>query len=93
MSFNFIYSRLADNASENKLDVSFSRVKYMDITPLVGLEPRREGLGIETFAMSRARLPDIVFQKILVDLYTYALQYCTIRSNVMKQPDPGFCRQ
>lgn len=37
------YSCLTDYPSENKLDVSFSRVKYMDIAPLVGLEPGREG--------------------------------------------------
>lgn len=70
---------LTDNAPENKLDVSFSRVKYVDIAPLVGLEPGREGSDIGTFAMSRARLPDIVFQKILTELHAFALQYGTIR--------------
>lgn len=71
---HFTYSCLADNAPEYKLDVSFSRVKYMDIAPLVGLEPIIEGFDIEMFAMSRARLPDTVFQKILAELHVFALQ-------------------
>ena len=51
----------------------------MDIAPFVGLEPIREGYDIEPFAMSRARLPDTVFQKILADIHGLALQYGTIR--------------
>lgn len=70
---------MTDNAPENKLDVSFSRVKYMDIAPLLGLKPSREGDDIEPFAMPRARLPDKVFQKRLADIHGLALQYGTIR--------------
>lgn len=75
----FIYSCLANNVQEHKLDVSFSRVKYIDIAPLVGLEPYYEDNDIKSFAMSRARLPDIVFQQILVELHNLSLQYGTIR--------------
>lgn len=50
----FIYSCLADNTPENKLDVSFLQVKYVDIALFVGLEPCREGFDIEPFAMLRA---------------------------------------
>ena len=56
-------------------------MKYMDIAPLVGLEPIREGDDIGTFSMSRARLPDTVFQKILLDLHDLALQYGSIRQH------------
>lgn len=73
-----VHTRLTDYAPENRLDVSFSKVTYIDIAPLVGLKPIREGDDIDTFSMSRARLPDTVFQKILLDLHDLSLQYGSI---------------
>ena len=65
-------------ALENKLDVSFSNVKYRDIAPMVGLEPGKDGDDMVTFGMARARLPDEVFQKILLELEAFAFQYGSI---------------
>ena len=60
---------------ENNLDVSFSKVKYIDIAPKVGLDPGREGDDIPKFEIFCARLPNSVFSKILVDLQDFEWQY------------------
>ena len=62
-------------ALENKLDVSFSNVRYRDIAPMVGLAPGKYGKDMVTFGMARARLPDEVFQQILLELEAFSLQY------------------
>jgi hypothetical protein len=64
-----------DWLSENNLEVSFSKVKYDDIAPKVGLDPGREGDDIPTFEMFCARLPSPIFDKILVDLQDFEWQY------------------
>ena len=73
--------------------MSFSKAKYVDIAPLIGLDPGKEGEDIDTFSMSRARLPDTVFQQILVDLHTLAFQYGSFANTAMKKLDPDFCPQ
>lgn len=62
----------------NKLDVSFSNVKYRQIAPMIGLAPGKDGKDMVTFGMGRARLPDEVFQKILLELEAFSLQYGSI---------------
>jgi len=57
----------------NNLEVSFS--KYVDIAPLVGLEPALEGDDIPTFDMFRARLPNHIFNQIIKDLQVFTAQY------------------
>lgn len=59
-------------ALENKLDVSFSNIKYRDITLIVGLEWGKNGHNMITFDIAHAQLPDEVFQKILLELKTFA---------------------
>ena len=60
---------------ENNLEVSISNVKYVDIAPLVGLDPIHQGLDIPSFKMFRARLPNDVFHHIVRDLQVFSAQY------------------
>ena len=62
-------------ALDNNLEVSFSRVKYDDIAPRVGLYHSRDGYDIPTFPMFRARLSDGVFMEICKDIELFTLQY------------------
>ena len=62
-------------ALDKNLEVSFSKVQYLDIAPKVGLNPHREGMDIPTFPLFRARLPQSLFVKILEDLELSTLQY------------------
>ena len=60
---------------DNSLEVSFSKVKYKDIAPKVGLNPYKRGRDIPTFPMFRARLPRDFFLKILEDIEISTFQY------------------
>ena len=62
-------------AAENNLEVSFSKVKYKDIAPRLGLDPLQRGSDICPFDMFRARLPNVVFNKIAEDLRVFSAQY------------------
>ena len=68
-------------AIENDLNVSFSKVRYMDIAPLVGLDPRVRGTDIPTFEMSCARLPNAIFSTIIDDLHRLELQYGSVKEH------------
>ena len=57
------------------LDVSFSRVKYRQVAPLVGLDPARRLLDIETFELHRSRIPTDLFKSIIEDMDLMLLQY------------------
>ncbi|RMZ82040.1 hypothetical protein DV736_g6643, partial [Chaetothyriales sp. CBS 134916] len=72
-SFNFL--RLKEILRANNLDVSFSKVKYEDIAPKLGLRPSLRGNDIPNFEMSGARLPSSVFSQILADLQLFSFQY------------------
>jgi hypothetical protein len=61
----------------NQLDATFSKVKYKEIAPKVGLAPHRRGDDIPTFQMHRARLPNDLFWEILQDLRAAANHYGT----------------
>ena len=65
-------------AIENGLNVSFSKVLYVDIAPFVGLDPRVEGTDIPTFEMSCARLPNSTFSIIVSDLQRLEAQYGSV---------------
>jgi len=62
-------------ATEHNLNVSFSKVQYADIAPLVGLDPTIEGQDIPTFEMFHARLPSRIFPLIVDDLQMFETQY------------------
>jgi len=55
--------------------VSFSKVRYVDIAPLFGLNPGVKGDDIPTFEMSYARLPNALFLQILRDIRVFGKQY------------------
>jgi len=50
-------------------------VKYIDIAPMVGLDPGREGDDIPSFEMFRCRLPSDLFHHIIEDLEILSAQY------------------
>jgi hypothetical protein len=61
--------------SEKALNVSFSKVKYRDIAPLVGLDPYGAGGDMTTFNLYRARMPTSLFKKIIQNLETQLKEY------------------
>ncbi|KAI9786810.1 MAG: hypothetical protein M1839_005041 [Geoglossum umbratile] len=73
--YSFSYHRLKDLLRENNLEVSFSKVHYSDIAPMVGLEPPMMGRDIPYFPMSRARLTNDLFRKIIEDIDVFTSQY------------------
>jgi hypothetical protein len=50
-----------------RLNVSFSNVKFDQIAPLVGLDPREELYDVKFFEVHRARITDELFLQILKD--------------------------
>ena len=60
---------------EKGLEVSFSKVKYVDIAPFVGLEPQRRMRDIGFFPIRRARIPTSVFKTIVEDMDVLLPQY------------------
>lgn len=73
--YSFSFHRLKELLRQNNLDVSFSKVQYVDIAPMVGLKPNVKGSDIPLFDMFRARLPNDIFYKIVEDLQAFAAQY------------------
>ena len=65
--------------------MSFSKVRYVDIAPLVGLDPRVEGDDIPTFKMSYARLPNAIFSKIINDLQELEAQYGRVKKHTNEE--------
>ena len=55
--------------------MSFSNVQYVDIAPLVGLEPSVDGDDIPTFEMFHARIPSRIFPPIVDDIQMFETQY------------------
>ena len=70
---------------ENNLNVSFSRVRYVDIAPLVGLNPSVQGEDIPTFGMFFARLPNSIFVKIVNDLEELESQYGNVDQHINEE--------
>jgi hypothetical protein len=67
---NFLIT-LADKG----LNVSFSKVKYSDIAPRVGLKFELAGNDMPTFDIHRARIPTSLFGDIVLDLEVIMKQY------------------
>jgi len=57
------------------LAISFSKVKYNQIAPLVGLEPNLRIRDAPTFEMHRARIPNALFKDIIGDIEIAMKQY------------------
>ena len=74
-----------DQLPENDLNVSFSNVKYDDIAPKVGLDPRTRGADIPEFEIFYARLPKSVFSGILFDLQVFSWQYGPLSMHVNEE--------
>ncbi|OCK97655.1 uncharacterized protein K441DRAFT_675041 [Cenococcum geophilum 1.58] len=73
--YSFSFPRLKELLRQNNLNVSFSKVQYVDIAPMVGLNPAVKGDDIPVFNMFRARLPNAIFRKIVEDLQAFSAQY------------------
>ncbi|KAI9772380.1 MAG: hypothetical protein M1839_002459 [Geoglossum umbratile] len=73
--YNFDFHEFKRLLKDNNLEVSFSRVRYQDIAPKVGLQPYSDGLDIPTFPIFQARLSNDLFRKILEDIQLFTYQY------------------
>ena len=62
-------------SAEQGLQVSFSKVKYPDIAPFVGLGPSQCCRDAPTFEMKLARLPTALFKRIVEDVELIMKQY------------------
>jgi hypothetical protein len=65
--------------------VSFSKVRYVDIAPSVGLDPYLDGTDIPTFEMSCARLPNVIFSIIIDDLQRLEAQYGRVENHMNEE--------
>ena len=65
--------------------MSFFKVRYVDIAPLVGLDPRVRGTDIPTFEMSCARLPNAIFSIIIDDLQRLEAQYGRVENHINEE--------
>jgi hypothetical protein len=61
--------------TEKRLQVSFSKVKYPDVAPLVGLDFSQGFHDAPTFEMKLARLPTRLFKEIVEDVQLILKQY------------------
>lgn len=60
---------------DQNFEVNFSRVRYIDITPKLGLSPKNNRWDIPTFLMFQTCLSNDLFQKILEDIQIFMFQY------------------
>lgn len=58
-----------------KLDVSFSKVKFQQVAPYVGLEPDGFGRDIKPLAVFRSRIPRRLFNQITENVSDALIQY------------------
>jgi len=73
--YDFDLDELRSILLERGLNVSFSKVKYRDIAPRVGLSPELGGRDMETFEIHRARIPTSLFKEIVQDIEIVMKQY------------------
>ena len=66
---------LANNSTENGVEVNFSKVTYAQVAPLVGLQPSNQLQDIETFGIHRSRIPTDLFKSIVMDIDVMLMQY------------------
>ncbi|KAF8224600.1 hypothetical protein L208DRAFT_1310410, partial [Tricholoma matsutake] len=60
---------------EHGIGVSFSKVTYAAVAPLVGLDPLRSLKDIRTFEIHRSRIPTHLFKSIVTDMDVMLMQY------------------
>ena len=60
---------------DNSLEVSFSRVQYVDIAPRFGLEASAQVYDIPSFPMFHARITNSLFREILEEIREFTYQY------------------
>ena len=76
------------------LDISFSRVKYNQIAPFVGLGPSLLLQGAPTFVMHCAHIPNALFRAIIEDIKIIMKQYGPPPSiTKMRKQGPDFWLQ
>ncbi|KAK2467434.1 hypothetical protein APHAL10511_000669 [Amanita phalloides] len=73
--YSFSLSTLEQVLLDQSLDVSFSRVKYTQVAPFVGLDPAKRLLDIGTFELHRSRIPTNLFKSIIEDMDLVLMQY------------------
>lgn len=67
-SFSIDFSLLRSVIADRGLNVSFSRVQYSAIAPLVGLDPLARLRDVHHFEVHRARIPTDLFTEIVDDV-------------------------
>jgi hypothetical protein len=60
---------------EDRIDVSFSNVKYVSIASFVGLDAGLKMSDINTFELHRSRIPTALFKSIVQDIDIMLVQY------------------
>ena len=60
---------------DDRVGVSFPKVTYAQVAPLVGLDPDLELQDISTFEIHRSRIPTDLFKSIVVDMDVMMVQY------------------
>ncbi|KAF8632531.1 hypothetical protein AX17_004817 [Amanita inopinata Kibby_2008] len=73
--YAFSPDSLRDALLDQGFDVSFSRVKYHQVAPFVGLEPAKQLFDIGTFELHRSRIPTDLFKSIIKDMDLLLMQY------------------
>ncbi|KAI9764334.1 MAG: hypothetical protein M1839_005965, partial [Geoglossum umbratile] len=73
--YSFSFPDLKELLRDNNLEISFSRVKYKDIAPTIGLNLAVEGKDIPTCPMFQVRITNKPFRKILEDIQAFIYQY------------------
>lgn len=61
--------------SARGLDKTFSKIKYNQIAPFVGLEPSLCLRDAPTFKKHRARIPNILFREMIEEIEIVMKQY------------------
>lgn len=57
------------------MTIDFSKVKYFNIAPFIGLDSRGRFHDARKFGMHRARLPRSLFKEIIRDVQSVVMQY------------------
>jgi hypothetical protein len=60
---------------DGRINVSFSKVEYRLIAPLVGLDADQRLADIQTFELCRSRIPTELFRSIVQDIDIMQVQY------------------
>jgi len=72
------------------LNVSFSKVTYLQIAPRVALEPLLKWTDMQTFYIHRARIPTLLFREIVADLQILMYQFGDPQDHVNEEARSRF---